>query len=88
MSDHEGFGVAWDSVSQDGSEYGVFAQRFTTLAVLDVDGDGTFGALTDALLILRFAFGFTGTPLTAGAVGSGCTRCDASAIAGYLATLV
>jgi hypothetical protein len=88
MDSNEGFVVAWDSLSQDGSDYGVFAQRFTTLAVLDVDGDGTFGPLTDALLILRFAFGFTGPSLTAGAVGSGCTRCDASAIASYLATLV
>ena len=34
------FVVAWQSDSQDGSGFGVFAQRFATLAVLDVDGDG------------------------------------------------
>jgi hypothetical protein len=56
-------------------------------AQLDVDGNGTFGALTDGLLILRYLFGFTGTTLTTGAVGGGCTRCDVGAIVAYLDTL-
>jgi hypothetical protein len=38
--------------------------------------------------VLRYLFGFTGTTLTAGAVGAGCTRCDAGAIEGYLQTLI
>jgi hypothetical protein len=37
--------------------------------------------------VLRFLFGFTGTPLTAGAVAPNCTRCDATAILSYLQTL-
>jgi hypothetical protein len=84
----EQFVVVWDSDNQDGSQVGVFAQRFANLAVLDIDGNGTFGPLTDALLILRFAFGFTGATLTGGAVGQGCTRCDAPSIQAYLETLV
>jgi hypothetical protein len=51
---------------------------------LDVDGNGSFGALTDGLLVLRYLFGFTGTTLTTGAVGGSCTRCDAAAIVAYL----
>ena len=56
-------------------------------AILDIDGDGSLGALTDGLLVLRFLFGFTGSTLTAGAVGGGCTRCDAATIAAYLQSL-
>ena len=51
--------------------------------VLDIDGNTTLGPLTDGLLIVRFLFGFTGTTLTAGAVGGGCSRCDASTIEPY-----
>jgi hypothetical protein len=54
---------------------------------LDIDDDGTVQALTDALLILRFLFGFTGTALTFGAVDPDCGRCDAAAILPYLQTL-
>jgi hypothetical protein len=79
--------VAWQGAGQDGSDDGVFTQRLTAPAVLDVDGDGSLTALTDGLLILRFFFGFTGANLTSGAVGSGCTRCDATAIADYLESL-
>jgi hypothetical protein len=55
--------------------------------VLDADGNGSLGALTDGLLILRFEFGFTGTTLTSNAVGANCTRCDGASIAAYLETL-
>jgi hypothetical protein len=81
------FVVAWTS-PHDGDPNGVFAQRFVAPTILDVDGNGSFGALTDGLLILRFAFGFTGATLIGGAVGPGCTRCDAPAIAAYIQTLV
>jgi hypothetical protein len=80
------FVVAWSS-SQDGASEGVFAQRFALTAILDVDGNGSLGPLTDGLLVLRWIFGFTGTTLTANAVGGGCTRCDAAAIQTYLAGL-
>jgi hypothetical protein len=83
------FVVTWSSNGQDGSGRGVFAQRFGAPAVLDIDADGSVGALTDGLLILRYLFGLTGATLVDGAVDSaGCHRCDASAIEVYLATLL
>ena len=56
--------------------------------VLDVDGNGSLNALTDGLLVLRYLFGLTGTTLTSGVVGSGCTRCEGGPIAAYLDTLL
>ena len=81
------FVVAWFS-PQDGSGNGVFAQRFAILADLDVDGNGSVTPLTDALLVLRYTFGFTGATLITGAVGPGCTRCTAPQIEAYLAGMV
>ena len=52
-----------------------------TSASLDIDGDGTAGALTDGLLVIRFMFGFTGSSLTAGAIGPSATITDAQTIA-------
>ena len=82
------FVVAWQSAAQDGGDYGIFAQRFTTPIELDVDGNGAVDALTDTLLALRYVFGFRGNTLITGAVDLvGCTRCDAPAIESYLAGL-
>jgi phosphoheptose isomerase len=83
-----GFVVVWGSYLQDGSLYGVFGQRFDLSVALDIDGDGQLFALTDGLLVLRFLFGLTGSALTSGAVGSGCTRCDSSSIFSYLQSLI
>jgi hypothetical protein len=83
------FVIAWQSTGQDGSNEGIFAQRFAVPRLYDIDGDGTMSPLTDGLLILRFLFGFTGTTLTSGAVNAnGCSRCDASTIETYLQTLI
>jgi hypothetical protein len=81
------FVVVWQSYFQDGAGAGVFGQRFASLVALDVDGNGVFDALTDALLILRFGFGFSGQTLITGAVGTGCTRCDAPSISAYLQSM-
>jgi hypothetical protein len=54
---------------------------------LDVDGNAQTDALTDGLLIIRYLFGFRGTALTDGAVGSSCTRCTAAEIEEYCAIL-
>ncbi len=78
------FVIAWSSSTQDGSFYGVFAQRLGEPVTLDVDGNGSTQPLTDGLLVLRALFGFTGATLTNGAVGNDCTRCDAAAIESYL----
>ena len=79
--------AAWGSNPQDGPNGGIFAQRLASPAVLDIDADGDVGALTDGVLVMRFLFGFTGAPLTAGALGSECQRCDAGAIESYLGGL-
>ena len=55
---------------------------------LDVDGNGTADALTDGLLLIRYLFGFSGGTLIEGAVGGGCTRCNADEIAEYCAALL
>jgi hypothetical protein len=82
------FVVAWNSKYQDGSYYGVFAQRFTAPVTLDVDGDGASEPLTDGLLMLRYLFGFRGPALVVGAIDLvHCRRCDASSIEAYLAGL-
>ena len=84
--------VTWSSPGQDGGEpqnnVGVFAHRFGSAVVLDVDGDGSVRALGDGLLVVRFLFGLTGAALTGGAVDEDCTRCDAESIETYLATLI
>jgi hypothetical protein len=78
--------VTWQSDGDhDGSEVGVFGQRYRSLGAFDVDGNGSTNPLTDGLLVLRFLFGFTGETLVTGAVDlAGCTRCDAAAIEAYL----
>jgi hypothetical protein len=85
MSGAGAFVVAWDSYLQDGSDDGVFAQRFAPVIALDIDGDGAFLPLTDGLLVLRYGFGFRGATLIANAVGAGCTRCTAPSIEAHLA---
>jgi hypothetical protein len=51
----------------------------------DVDGNGKLDALTDGILLLRHLFGYSGTPLTAGAVGSGAARTTPADIKNFLA---
>jgi hypothetical protein len=86
MSAAGDFVVAW----VDDQQVGVFARRFpaATGPVLDIDGNGALGALTDGLLVLRYLFGFTGTALVAGAYDTvGCTRCTAGDILAYLVSI-
>lgn len=51
---------------------------------IDDDNDDEIGALTDALLVLRDAFDFTGGALVAAATGQECMRCDSGPIAAYI----
>jgi len=51
---------------------------------LDIDGDGTVKPLTDALLLLRYLFGFRGDTLIAGAVDNNAIRTTATAIESYI----
>ena len=61
------------------------ASRSETFS-LDVDGDGQAAALTDGLLIIRYLFGFNGTALVSGALGSDATVTSADAIVTHLDT--
>jgi hypothetical protein len=54
---------------------------------LDVDQNEEVTALTDGIMIIRYLFGYTGTNLTAGAIGVNAKRTDPSAIAGYIDSL-
>jgi hypothetical protein len=54
------------------------------LAKIDIDLNSSYDALTDGLLLLRYMFGETGAALTSNALGTGATRTDPAAIAGYL----
>jgi hypothetical protein len=55
---------------------------------LDIDDDLELVPLTDALLVVRFLFEFSGATLTTGAVDGDCnTRCNAAAIEPYLEML-
>ena len=51
----------------------------------DLDGNGSFDALTDGLLIMRSMFGLSGAAMTAGAISSAATRGDWNAVNAYLA---
>jgi hypothetical protein len=52
--------------------------------LLDPDGNGLAQPLSDGLLLLRYFFGFRGATLITGAVGVGCTRCDAPSIEAFI----
>ena len=60
---------------------------FTVIATLDIDNSGPalkYDALTDGVLVIRYLFGLTGTPLTTGAISATATRTDPVAILAYL----
>ena len=65
-----------------------FEEGTIPLQVLDIDGDGSFGALTDGLVILRYAFGLRGDNLINGVIADGAARTDADDIESYLKSLV
>ena len=54
------------------------------LCLLDIDGDGNAGALTDGLMLIRAMFGLTGAAVTNNAVTPGVGRDNWTAIRNYL----
>ena len=70
---------------------GSFTNLFTVATAfgqgLDVDGNGTYSATTDGLLILRYLLGLRGAALINGAVGANPTRGSSSTIEAYLSAL-
>ncbi|MEE9425851.1 MAG: M4 family metallopeptidase [Methylococcales bacterium] len=72
------------------ADYGVIYRRddaVNNVGGLDIDGNGELDALSDGLLVIRYLFGLTGTPLTANAIASNCTRCSNTEIETYLGSL-
>ncbi len=57
-------------------------------AILDIDQNGSFDALTDGLILLRYAFGLRGDSLINGVVDTNANRTSASDIEVYIQTLV
>jgi hypothetical protein len=55
---------------------------------LDVNADGSFDALTDGLIILRYAFGLRGQSLIDGVISEDAMRNNASDIEAYIETLL
>lgn len=54
---------------------------------LDIDGNNTSDALTDGVIVVRYFFGFSGSTLINGAIGSGATRTTATDIMNFLQPL-
>jgi alpha-tubulin suppressor-like RCC1 family protein len=58
------------------------------LKILDIDANGSFDALTDGLIILRYAFGLRGENLVRSATAGDAMRTDAADVEAYLNSLV
>ena len=72
---------------------GTFTNLFNVVTALgqglDIDGNGSYGATTDGLLVVRYLLGLRGAALISGAaVGAGATRTTSTAIQQYLANLL
>ena len=88
-----GFGLAGPSLVQ--GALGSGATRTSPEAIADfinanrtqydLDGNGTFDALTDGVMIVRAMFGLSGAAVTSGAIGASAKRGDWIAINAYLA---
>ena len=53
----------------------------------DADGDGDFQSLSDALLVMRWGFGFSGSALVDGAVDAGCVYCTPEQVIDHLESI-
>ncbi len=77
--------AAWGNV--DSKKTIVVNGMAALVASLDVDASVTstkYDALTDGLLVLRYLFGLTGSPLINGALGGTATRSEPSEVKAYL----
>ena len=64
------------------------ADTDVTSAVLDIDANGSFDALTDGLILLRYAFGLRGQSLIDDVISEDAMRNNASDIETYIETLL
>ncbi|HDR15786.1 MAG TPA: hypothetical protein ENN79_09960, partial [Desulfobacteraceae bacterium] len=65
------------------SDVEAYIAAILSAGYLDVDGNGVISPFEDVVMIVRRLFGFSGTALISGAIGSGSTR-DADEIAVYI----
>ena len=66
----------------------VFAYAEKNRDQLDLDLDGSVGALTDGLLLIRYLFGFSGESLVASALSSEAKVASAAEISNTLASMI
>jgi hypothetical protein len=59
----------------------------TAIDTLDIDGNASYDALTDGLLVIRYLFGLSGASLINGALGPLATRTTATQIGDYLTAI-
>jgi hypothetical protein len=57
-------------------------------AILDIDQNGSFGALTDGLILLRYAFGLRGDSLINDVIDTNANRTSAAEIEAHIQSLV
>ena len=57
-------------------------------SILDVDQNGSFDALTDGLILIRYAYGFRGDALVSGVIASDAERTTAGEIEAHIQTLL
>lgn len=74
--------------SDDGAHDSDDTNHDVTSAVLDIDANGSFDALTDGLIILRYAFGLRGQALINNVIPEDAMRNNASDIETYIETLL
>jgi alpha-tubulin suppressor-like RCC1 family protein len=72
----------------DGQSVEFYIEELQIRNVLDIDANGSFDALTDGLIILRYAFGLRGENLVRSATAGNAMRTDAADIEAYLNSLV
>ena len=82
-------GTAACVISTAGAQYvtATFAPNNAFAFSLDVDENGSYDALTDGLLVLRYLFGRTGTDLTQSALGFNAALTDPTAVKQHLDNL-
>jgi hypothetical protein len=64
------------------------AGELITYAALDIDQNGSFDALTDGLILLRYAFGLRGESLIDSVIDSNANRTNAADIEAHIQSLV
>ncbi len=80
-----GVGTEWLDVSYGGRVSSAqFVVYSPPVVSIDVDGSGSYRALTDGLVILRYLIGLEGAPLVAGVTAASAAPIDASAMTAKL----